>query len=150
ELVVDVEADRMAALQIGEESLTAEREIVKEERRLRVDNDVQGSMAELLRATTYVAHPYRWPVVGWMEDLDAITVADAQEYFRTHYAPNNATIVLVGDVKPDRAIALIGKAFAPIPSQPPAPSVVRDEPAQRGERRAILRKTAQLPQISVA
>ena len=150
ELVIDMEADRMAGLQISEESLASEREVVKEERRLRVDNDVQGAMAELLQATAYLAHPYRWPIVGWMADLDAITVADCQDYFRTHYAPNNATIVLVGDFDPKRAIELLSTAFGPIPAQPQAAPVVRSEPPQRGERRAVLKKAAQLPAVAVA
>jgi len=150
ETVVDMEADRMAALALTDASLGKEREIVKEERRLRTDNDVEGAMFELLQGTAYLAHPYQWPVVGWMPDLDAITVADCEAYFRVHYAPNNATIILVGDFKPDRAIALISKAYGSIPSQPPAPAVVRDEPEQQGERRAILKRAAQLPAVAFA
>jgi predicted Zn-dependent peptidase len=150
DLVIDMEADRMAALAVSEESLASEREVVKEERRLRVDNDVPGAMGELLLATAYVAHPYQWPVVGWMADLDAITVPDCQDYFRTHYAPNNATIIIVGDFKPDRAIEAINKAYGPIPQQSPAPPTVRDEPPQAGERRALLKKAAQLPAVTVA
>jgi predicted Zn-dependent peptidase len=149
ELVLDMEADRMAALQISEESLSAEREVVKEERRLRIDNDVQGSMYELLGATAYVAHPYGWPVVGWMSDLDAITVDDCREYFRVHYAPNNATLILAGDVRAARAFELVRKAFSGIPSQATAPPVVRNEPEQRGERRAVLRKAAQVPALAM-
>ena len=148
--VVDLEADRMAALALTEESLISEREVVKEERRLRTDNDVEGALFELLEATAYLAHPYQWPVVGWMPDLDAITVRDCEEYFRVHYAPNNATIILVGDFKPDRAIGLIGKAYGSIPLQPAAPQVVRDEPAQQGERRAVLKRAAQLPAVVFA
>ncbi|HEU4402902.1 MAG TPA: pitrilysin family protein [Candidatus Polarisedimenticolia bacterium] len=150
DLVVDMEADRMAALKISEEGLTSEREVVKEERRLRVDNDVEGALLELLRGTAYLAHPYQWPVVGWMPDLDAITVADCEAYFRTHYAPNNATIVIVGDFKSEKAIDLISKAYGAIPQQAPAPTVVRDEPVQRGERRAVLKKAAQLPSVAIA
>ncbi len=150
EQVIDMEADRMSALQIIETSLASEREVVKEERRLRVDNMVPGAMDELLNATAYVAHPYGWPVVGWMADLDAITLEDAREFFRTHYAPNNATIVMVGDFESARTIDLLVKAFGPIGAQPPAAMVTRDEPPQRGERRALLKKAAQLPRVSVA
>jgi zinc protease len=150
DLVIDMEADRLAGLQISEESLQTEREIVKEERRLRIDNDVRGSMDELLRGTAYLAHPYQWPVTGWEPDLDAITVSDCQDYFRTHYAPNNATVVIVGDFKPETTIETISKAYGAIPAQPPAPAVVRDEPPQQGERRAVLRKPAQLPAVSLA
>jgi predicted Zn-dependent peptidase len=150
EQVIDMEADRMSALQITETSLASEREVVKEERRLRVDNSVPGSMEELLKATAYLAHPYGWPVVGWMADLDAVTLDDAREFFRTHYAPNNATVIMVGDFEPARAIDLLGKAFGPIAAQPSAAAVVRDEPPQRGERRALLRKAAQLSRVAVA
>jgi zinc protease len=148
--VIPMEADRMASMQIDDETLKSEREVVKEERRLRIDNDVSGSVFELLRAQAYVAHPYGWPVAGWMPDLDAIGVGDCQDYFRTHYAPNNATVILVGDFKADHVIEVIGKAYGPIPSQTPAPPVVRDEPEQKGERRAVLRKAAQLPAVAIA
>ncbi len=148
--VVDLEADRMAGLALTDESLNREREVVKEERRLTTDNDIEGSMFELLEGAAYLAHPYRWPVIGWPADLDAITVKDCDDYFRVHYAPNNATLVLVGDFKPDRAIALISKAYGSIPSQPAPPAVVRDEPEQQGERRAVLKRAAQLPAVAVA
>ena|SRR5436309_2854632 len=150
DMVVDLEADRMAGLAITEESLAHERDIVKEERRLRADNDIEGSMFELLQGTAYLAHPYQWPVVGWMPDLDAVTSRDCEDYFRIHYAPNNATVVLVGDFKPERAIGLISKAYGSIPAQPAPPPVVRDEPDQQGERRAILKRAAQMPTVAFA
>jgi zinc protease len=150
ETVVDLEADRMAGLAISDESLAHERDVVKEERRLRTDNDIEGAVLELLQATAYLAHPYQWPVVGWMADLDAIGVKDCDDYFRLHYAPGNATIVLVGDFKPERAIALIGKAYGSIPAQPAPVAVVRDEPEQEGERRTVLRRAAQLPAVAMA
>ena len=148
--VVAMEADRMAGLALTDASLDTEREIVKEERRLKTDNDIQGSMFELLQGTAYLAHPYQWPVVGWMADLDAITVKDCDDYFHVHYAPNNATIILVGDFKPDRAIDLISKAYGSIPAQPAPVAVVQDEPEQQGERRAVLKRAAQLPAVAVA
>jgi len=150
DLVVDMEADRMAALRITADSLDHERGVVKEERRLRVDNDNQGAALELLNAAAYLAHPYGWPVVGWMADIDAITVDDCREYFRVHYAPNNATIIIAGDVTPARVFGLVRKAFAGIPAQTlPAP-VVANEPPQAGERRAVLRKPAQFPMVALA
>jgi predicted Zn-dependent peptidase len=140
----------MSGLAVTEASLASEREIVKEERRLRTDNDVEGSLRELLEGTAYLAHSYQWPVVGWMQDIDAIAVKDCEDYFRVHYAPNNATIILVGDFKPDRAIGLISKAYGSIPAQPAAPAPVANEPEQSGERRAILRRAAQLPAVAFA
>ncbi|MBI1949795.1 MAG: insulinase family protein [Acidobacteria bacterium] len=150
DMVVELEADRMAGLAVTEESLASERDVVKEERRLRTDNDVEGSLWELLEGTAYLAHPYQWPVVGWMQDLDAITVKDCEEYFRVHYAPNNATVILVGDFKPDRAIGWISKAYGSIPAQPGAPPPVRNEPEQKGERRALLKRATQLPAVAFA
>jgi predicted Zn-dependent peptidase len=150
ELVFDLEADRMAGLRIDEAALASEREVVKEERRLRIDNDVQGGMLELLNPLVYLAHPYRWPIVGFMDDLDAITVEDCREYFRIHYAPNNATLFVAGDVEPARVFALARAAYGTIPSQPPPPRRSVREPEQAGERRALLRRPAQLPQIMVA
>ena len=97
ELIVDMESDRMAHLALTEQSLTSERAIVKEERRIQIDNSVSGQVFELLHALAYTAHPYRWPVLGWMSNLDAITLGDCKAYFRTHYSPNQAMIVLVGD-----------------------------------------------------
>jgi len=149
-LVIGLEADRMAGLRLTPEGLASERDVVKEERRLRTDEDLEGALFEMLQATAYVAHPYQWPIVGWPADLDAITVPDLEAYFRTHYAPNNATIVVVGDVRPDQAIALIGDSYKGIPSQKPAGAIVRNEPPQEGERRAILRRPAQLPAVAVA
>jgi len=150
ELVVDMEADRMAALRITADSLDKERGVVKEERRLRVDNDNQGAALELLNGIAYLAHPYGWPVAGWMQDLDAITVDDCLAYFRVHYAPNNATIFIAGDVTPERAFGLVRKAFAGIPAQPLPDPVIADEPPQEGERRAVLRKAAQFPMLALA
>jgi predicted Zn-dependent peptidase len=150
DLVFDLEADRMAALRIDAEALASEREVVKEERRLRVDNDVQGGMLELLNALVYMAHPYRWPVVGFMDDLDAITVDDCRDYFRAHYAPNNAVLIVAGDVAPARVFALARTAYGGIPSQPAPPAITAREPEQAGERRAVLRRPAQAPQIAVA
>jgi len=149
-MVVGLEADRMAGLQLTPAGLASEREVVKEERRMRTDEDLEGALFEMLQATAYVAHPYQWPIVGWPADLEAITVPDLEAYFRTHYAPNNATIVVVGDVRPDKAIALIGDAYKGIPSQKAATPVVRDEPPQEGERRVMVKRPAQLPAVAIA
>src|SRR5919204_3653106 len=110
-LVLDLEADRMAALLIADESLAREREVVKEERRFRTDNDIDGMMDEALSAIAFQAHPYRWPVVGWMADLNRITRADCERYFRSYYAPNNCTLVLVGDYDSDDALKRIEQLY---------------------------------------
>src|SRR2546423_8990289 len=114
-LVLDLEADRMASLTIDDDSLQREREVVKEERRFRTDNDIDGMMDEALGALAFLAHPYRWPVIGWMTDIEAITRQDCERYFRTYYAPNNCTLVLVGDFERDAALKRIEKLYGGIP-----------------------------------
>lgn len=149
-LVVDLESDRMRALALTEASLTSEREVVKEERRFRVDNDIPGMMDEELDALAYLAHPYHWPVVGWMGDLNTITRAQCQEYFRTYYAPNNALLYVVGDFDIASTMALIEQAYGDIPAGPPVPPVAVYEPEQRGERRGHIQYPAQSPSLSIA
>jgi predicted Zn-dependent peptidase len=148
-LVLDLEADRMASLTIDDASLAREREVVKEERRFRTDNDIDGMMDEAMGALAFLAHPYRWPVIGWMTDIDAITRQDCERYFRTYYAPNNCTLVLVGDFDPGGALALIEKLYGQIPSGDPLPSVATGEPPQKGERRAVIRYPSQAPAVLV-
>src|SRR5258708_6459483 len=133
--VLDLEADRMASLTIDDASLAREREVVKEERRFRTDNDIDGMMDEAMGALAFLAHPYRWPVIGWMSDIDAITRQDCERYFRTYYAPNNCTLVLVGDFDAAGALALIEKLYAQIPSGDPLPSVAAGEAPPQSERR---------------
>jgi zinc protease len=145
ELAVRLEAERQVNLNITPENLTSEREVVKEERRLRTDNSPFGAVIEQLYAAAYTAHPYHWPVVGWMSDLDAITLEDCQEYYRTHYAPNNATVALVGDFKTEEAVALVKKYYGDMKAQPLGPPVKTVEPPQTGERRVMVHKIAQTP-----
>jgi zinc protease len=145
--VLDLEADRMRSLTISDDSLASEREVVKEERRLRVDNDIVGLMDEELNPLVYRAHPYRWPVIGWMADIENISREDCEAYFRTYYAPNNAALYLVGDFDPKDALKQIEAAFGDIPAQD-APEVVIDaEPPQRGPRRSVIRYPAQAPSM---
>src|SRR5229473_7242544 len=146
-LVLDLEADRMASLLIDDASLAREREVVKEERRFRTDNDIDGMMDEALGALTFLAHPYRWPVIGWMSDIEAISRRDCEGYFRAYYAPNNCTLVLVGDFEPAAALRSIEQLYGPIPSGGPLPPVPAGEPKQKGERRAIIRYPSQAPAV---
>src|SRR6266851_2452999 len=144
-LVLDLEADRMASLTIDDASLARERDVVKEERRFRTDNDIDGMMDEAMGALSYLAHPYRWPVIGWMSDIEAISRSDCESYFRTYYAPNNCTVVLVGDFEPRKALREIKRLYGPIPSGAPLPKVPNGEPPQKGERRAVIRYPSQAP-----
>jgi len=149
ELAIRLEAEREGNLNITPENLASEREVVKEERRLRTDNSPEGALNEQLYATAFEAHPYHWPVVGWMSDLDAITLEDCQSYFKTHYAPNNATVVIVGDFKTDEAVNLVKKYYGGMPAQPPGPPVKTVEPEQLGERIVYVHKIAQVPSFFV-
>lgn len=150
ETVIDLESDRMRSLAVTPKMLASERQVVMEERRLRVDNEIAGMMDEELGALVYKAHPYRWPVIGWMGDIENISREDCLEYFRTYYAPNNATIFIAGDFDPKQALALIKKAYGSIKAGPPVPGVLDAEPEQKGERRAELHHPAQAPSVLVA
>ncbi len=145
EIVLDLESDRMRALAITPENLERERSVVKEERRLRTDNSTEGKLFEVLMSNAFTASPYRWPVIGWEPDLDNITLDDCREFFRTYYAPNNAIVVVVGDVEAAEVKRLMEKYFGEIPSQDPPRRVVDAEPQQRGEKRVIHRMRAELP-----
>ena len=138
-----LDSDRMAALSLLPEQMKSEIEVVKEERRLRVDNDVNGMLDEALWAGAFVASTYHWPVVGWMKDLERIPRDEMVAYFRTYYAPNNCILVLVGDFQTASALAAIKSAFGGIPSQPAPPAPVDSEPEQRGERRIEVRYPAE-------
>ena len=146
-VVLDLEADRMWHLAITPKNLEQERGIVMEERRLRIDNDVEGAMNEALYLHAYERSPYRWNTVGFMADLRHITLEEAKAYFQTYYAPNNAVIVLSGDVDPAAAHALVQRLFGPIPAHAPPPPVDAEEPEQDGERIITVRKPAELPAI---
>jgi zinc protease len=148
--VLDMEADRMRSLKLDTANIEQERGIVKEERRVSTDNSVRGSMFEELYAAAFVAHPYHWPVVGWMKDLDNITLQDAKDYFRIYYAPNNATVFVVGDFDARQLQKKMEKVFGSIPRQAPPRKVVNSEPEQRGEKRLSLHKVAELPAVAIA
>lgn len=145
--VLALEADRMGFLAITPANLEQERGIVMEERRLRIDDDVGGTLYEQLYLHAYQRSPYRWNPVGFMADLAAITLADARRFFATYYAPNNAVLVLAGDVEPADAIRRVARAFGPLPRRQPPPPVSADEPSQEGERRIVVRRRAELPAL---
>ena len=145
ELVMKLEAERLENLRITEESLTTEREVVRSERKYRSVNSPFGLVMEQLFAAAYHIHPYRWPVVGWDQDLRNLSLEDCLEYYRIHYAPNNAVIVMVGDLRPDDALSLVEKYFGHLSSQPEPAGVQAREIPQRGERRVLYKKVAQVP-----
>src|ERR1700686_2605301 len=144
-LIYDIEADRIQNLSFDPAKIKSEREVVASERRLRTDNDNGGLLDEQLWATAYIAHPYQWPVVGWMSDIEHWTMEQLKHHFEMGYSPNNATMVVAGDVSPEEIFQLCEKYIEPIPTHAPPPPVTTTEPEQLGERRLIVRKASQLP-----
>jgi zinc protease len=149
-LIYDIEADRIRDLTFDPKKIASEREVVASERRLSVDNNNFGLLDEQLWATAFIAHPYQWPVVGWMSDIEHWTMEDLKHHFEMGYAPNNATMVVVGDVTPEEIFQLCEKYIEPIPSHAPPPPVTTLEPEQLGERRLVVHKPAELPLLMVA
>ena len=145
ELALELEADRMQGLVLEMSELKTEREVVKEERRLRSEDDPQGALIEALFAQAYLSHPYHWPVIGWFGDLDAMTLDDLQRHYDTYYSPNNATLVVVGDIKADSLLPIIKQLFEPIPRGPEPKPLATMESEQKGERRFLLKRDAQVP-----
>ncbi len=149
-LIYDIEADRIQNLIFDPQKIKSEREVVASERRLRTDNDNGGLLDEQLWATSYIAHSYHWPVVGWMSDIEHWTMEQLKHHFEMGYSPNNATMVVAGDVSPEEIFQLCEKYIEPIPTHAPPPPVTTAEPEQLGERRLIVRKPSQLPLVFVA
>ena len=148
-VVLDLESDRMAHLLITPQNLAQERGIVMEERRLRIDNSVSGSMYESLYLHAFEESSYRWHPVGFMADLERITLESATSFFRTYYVPNNVTLVLAGDFDSAKTLALVKQYFERIPRGRPVVPPVVVEPPQAGERRVRLQKPAELSAIQI-
>ncbi len=150
ELMIDMESDRIRDLAFDPKIIESERGVVYSERRSSVDNNNGGILREQLDAAAFIAHPYHWPVVGWPSDIEAWSMEDLKEYFKIGYAPNNCTMVVVGDVTATQVMALVKKYIEPIPRQAPPPPVRTKEPVQLGERRITVRKPAQSPLQMIA
>ncbi len=144
-LALELEADRMQGLTLDHNEFQTERDVVKEERRLRSEDDPQGALVEALFAHAFLSHPYHWPVIGWFADLDAMSLEDLQRHYDTFYSPNNATLVVVGDIKVESLLPTIKRLFEPIPRGPSPKQTLPPEPEQRGERRFLLKREAQVP-----
>ena len=150
-LILWLEADRMATLRIDESTFKAEREVVKEERRLRIDNQPYGRLTEILYANAFSVHPYKHTTIGSMADLDAASVADVRDFHSTYYVPGNATLALVGDFDSAQAMDLVTKYFGRIPKSDRP--IVRDypkEPPSQRERRVTITENWPLPAVVVA
>jgi zinc protease len=143
----ELEAERMRRLTLPAEEFTKELEVVKEERRLRTDDNPQALTYEHFQAVAYQASPYRNPIIGWPSDLETMQVDDLRAWYRKWYAPNNATLVVVGDVDPAAVFALAEEHFGPLEPEPVAPPKPRAEPEQRGERRLVVKAPAKEPYL---
>jgi predicted Zn-dependent peptidase len=151
DLALFLEADRMRGLTLTQANLDNQRNAVQEERRFRVDNQPYGKAGEELESMAYDAFPYHHSVIGSMEDLNAASMEDFKEFFRIYYAPNNAVLVLAGDVDPKEALTKIKKYFAGIPRQPAPPGLTIAEPDHTQERRkTVTDSLARLPQYHAA
>ncbi|MHB8419682.1 MAG: M16 family metallopeptidase [Myxococcales bacterium] len=150
ELLIDLEVDRVGALALTEESLASEREVVREERRQSVDDSVLGALDEQLQALVFLAHPYRWPIIGWPADLGRIGLADCRDFFARYYAPNNASLYLCGRFDPDRAFRAIEAAYGALPRGPEVPAPPREEPPQKGARGARVLHPVHAPEVGIA
>jgi len=133
--LVALEADRMTNLLLKTPQVTSEKEVVINERKLRVEDDAEGKALELLYATAFRRHPYRWPTIGWMDDIRRFTVSDCRKFYREHYSPGNATVVIAGDFNERRALKLVQKHYGTIgATRPRSRPELPKEPPQRRER----------------
>ena len=150
-LVLWLEADRMATLRIDETVFRNEREVVKEERRMRVDNQPYGRLNEIIYDQAFTVHPYKHPTIGSMKDLEAASIEDVRDFFRTYYVPNNATLVLAGDFDSKEALKMVEQYLGRVPkSTRPVPRDIPEEPAKTKERRVRLEEDWPLPAVVVA
>ncbi|NIP72362.1 MAG: insulinase family protein [Gammaproteobacteria bacterium] len=142
-----LEADRMRNLLLPKDELAKEVQVVMEERRLRTEDDPQSITYERFNAAAFVTSPYRNPVIGWMQDLEQLRLEDLQHWYRRWYAPNNATVVVVGNVDPDEVLALARKHFGPLSAEAVQPPRRVVEVPQRGVRRIVVQAQARLPYL---
>ncbi len=149
-LAMKLESDRMHNLNLTAKEFGKEIRVVMEERRMRTDDDPDSLMYESLVAAAYQEHPYHNPVIGWMGDIQAMTVNDAKDWYKRWYTPNNATLVIAGDVKHDEVFALAQRYYGGIPKHALPKRHKFDEPVQLGIRRVVVKAPAELPQLVMA
>ncbi|HDP90394.1 MAG TPA: insulinase family protein [Thioalkalivibrio sp.] len=147
EIAMRLEADRMRNLLMREDDFQRERAVVQEERRLRTEDNPTALTYERFQATAYLNSPYGDPVIGWMQDLESLTLDDLKAWYDRWYAPNNATLVVVGDVDPDEVRRLARRYYGTIRAREVAPPKPRQEVPQQGERRVTVKAPAELPYV---
>jgi zinc protease len=150
-LALWLEADRMATLRVDDEAFRREREVVKEERRMRVENQPYGRLSEIIFDHAFMTHPYKHPTIGSMVDLEAASIADVREFHSTYYVPENATVTIVGDFDAEQTLQMVNQYFARVPkAKRPVPRDIPKEPEQTKERRAVVEEAWPLPAVVVA
>src|SRR5437773_5136276 len=146
-----LEADRMATLRIDKDTFTTEREVVKEERRMRIDNQPYGRLQEIIYDQAFTTHPYKHATIGSMKDLEAASIEDVRDFYHTYYVPANATLALVGDFDTAQATDLVTKYLGRVPkAERPVPRDIPKEPVQAAEKRVTLQEPWPLPAVVVA
>jgi zinc protease len=145
-----LEADRMASLDVSDEKFKTEREVVKEERRMRFENQPYGELQEIIDDHAFSTHPYKHPTIGSMVDLDAASIEDVRTFHDTYYVPNNATIALVGDFETAQARDLVTRYLGPVPKGKPVPRDIPAEPAHKAEAQYTVTQSWPLPAVVVS
>ena len=149
-MVLWMEADRMATLRIDDTAFKREREVVKEERRMRIENQPYGRLNEIIFDNAFTTHPYKHPTIGSMADLEAASVEDVREFHNTFYVPANATVTIVGDFDAAQTVQLVNQYFARVPKAAnPVPRDIPKEPEQTKEKRAVVQEAWPLPAVVV-
>lgn len=146
-IVFDLEADRMQGLLLDENEFAKEQQVIIEERKMRIEDNPNALARERFVAAAYVSNPYRTPVIGWMNDIKSLTVADLKSWYRNWYAPNNAIVVVVGDVQPAAVFKLAQQYFGPLPKVDIAKTKPQKEVDHLGKRSVIVRAKAKLPHL---
>jgi predicted Zn-dependent peptidase len=149
-LVIELEAERVASLSITQATLDSERQVVLEERRLRVDDQPDGRALEALLALSFVAHPYRWPVIGWASDVEQATLEACRAFFAHYYAPNNIVIAIAGDFDTEETLGVLRRTFGRLEPAEEIPRNPTREPEQRGERRSTIEFDLRSPVLAAA
>jgi len=149
-LAMQLESDRMHNLELSDAEFSKEVKVVMEERRMRTDDEPHALLNEKLMAAAYQEHTYQHPVIGWMNDLLALTAGDSREWYKTWYAPNNATLVVAGDVKAEAVFKLAQRYYGPIPAHKLPVRKPHNEPPQTGIKRIVVKAPAELPYLVMA
>jgi zinc protease len=148
-LTLHLEADRMGRLVLNDPEVAREKEVVMNERRQRVEDDVEGAVNERLYKEAFHQHGYGWPTIGWMEDIAGMTTEDCRAFYRTYYAPNNARLIVVGDVDIPELLRLVQKEYGPLPSAEIPVEDVKPEPPQIEERRVEMKKPTPTQKVAM-